>query len=82
VWTWEERVVIAEVKFSAEHPVKLPAEHPASPSEGKAETLLEAALNQIQENRYYEKYAGGNRRIALLGIGFAGKDIVCRMKEL
>jgi hypothetical protein len=67
VWTWEERVVIAEVKFAAK---------------GKAETLVESALSQIREKRYHERYASENRRIALLGIGFAGKNIACRMTEL
>jgi hypothetical protein len=67
VWTWEERVVIAEVKFSAG---------------GKVEPLLEAAMAQILERRYYERYNDGNRRIALLAIGFAGKEIACRMTEL
>jgi hypothetical protein len=67
VWTWEDRVVIAEVKFSAD---------------GSLETMLETALAQIRENRYYERYAGTQRRIALLAVGFAGKDIACRMTEL
>jgi hypothetical protein len=67
VWTWEERVVIAEVKFSAE---------------GKVEPLLEMAMAQILDRRYYERYNGANRRTALLAIGFAGKDLACRMTEL
>jgi len=71
VWTWEERVVIAEVKYAIE---------------GKVEPLLEAAMAQILDRRYYERYyehyAGKQRRIALLAIGFAGKNIACRMTEL
>jgi hypothetical protein len=67
VWTWKERVVIAEVKFAAK---------------GKVERLLESALSQIRENRYHERYAGEKRRIALLAIGFADRNIACRMVEL
>jgi hypothetical protein len=48
----------------------------------EAEPLLETAMTQIREQRYYERYAGEKRRIALLAVGFAGKDLVCRMTEL
>jgi hypothetical protein len=67
VWTWEDRVVIAELKFSAD---------------GTLEPLLENALTQIREQRYHERYAGSHRRIALLAIAFAGKEIACRLTEL
>jgi hypothetical protein len=67
VWTWEERVVIAEVKYAIE---------------GEVEPLLEAAMAQILDRHYYERYNGANHRIALLAIGFAGKDIACRITEL
>jgi nicotinamide riboside kinase len=66
VWTWEDRVVIAEIKFSGK---------------GSCETLLNAALAQIKKNRYHERYAGENRRIAFLAVAFAGKKIACRMEE-
>jgi hypothetical protein len=67
VWTWKDRVVIAEVKYAPK---------------GKVEPLLKAAMAQIRERRYYERYNGANHRIALLAIGFAGKDLACRMTEL
>jgi len=67
VWTWEERVVIAEVKHS---------------EKGSLESLLKEALEQIHDRRYYEGYAGNNRRIALLAIAVAGREIECRMEEL
>jgi len=67
VWTWEERVVIAEVKHS---------------EKGSLESLLKEAFEQIHDRRYYEGYAGNNRRIALLAIAIAGRDIECRMEEL
>jgi hypothetical protein len=67
VWTWEERVVIVEIKFS---------------EKGATEPLLKEAFAQIHERRYYERYAGGNHRIALLAVAFAGKEIACKMEEL
>ncbi|GHV71560.1 hypothetical protein FACS189420_7070 [Bacteroidia bacterium] len=67
VWTWKERVVVAEIKYAAE---------------GNTDTLLDAAPAQIHERRYYERYAGENKCIALLGIAFAGKEIACRMVEI
>ncbi|MDR1919047.1 MAG: PD-(D/E)XK nuclease domain-containing protein, partial [Tannerellaceae bacterium] len=67
VWLWKERVVIAEIKYAAE---------------GSVEPLLEDAFAQIRERRYPERYAGSPRRIALLAIAFAGKEIACRMEEL
>jgi hypothetical protein len=67
VWTWNERVVIAEVKYAAE---------------GDTDKLLDAALAQIREKKYAERYAGGDKRIALLGVAFAGKESACRMEEI
>jgi hypothetical protein len=67
VWTWEDRVVIAELKYAAE---------------GALEPLLEDALSQIRERRYHERYAGGGRRIAMLALAFAGKERACRAAEL
>jgi hypothetical protein len=67
VWTWGDRVVIAEIKFA---------------EQGATGPLLEEAFAQIHERRYHERYAGSNRRIALLAIAFAGKEIACDMKEL
>ena len=66
VWTWEDRVVIAEIKYSGK---------------GSCESLLNAALAQIKKNCYYERYAGDNRRIAFLAVAFAGKKIACRIEE-
>jgi hypothetical protein len=66
-WVWKERVVIAEIKYAAE---------------GSVEPLLEEAFTQIRARRYPERYAGNHRRIALLAIAFAGKEIACRMEEV
>ncbi|GAP71587.1 hypothetical protein SAMD00024442_140_2 [Candidatus Symbiothrix dinenymphae] len=67
VWTWQERVVIAEIKYAAE---------------GATDKLIDEALAQIRKVRYYERYAGENKRIALLAVAFAGKEIACKMEEL
>jgi hypothetical protein len=67
VWTWEDQVIIAELKYS---------------DNGAPEPLLKEAMVQIRERRYYERYAGGGRRIRLLAIAFAGKETACSMAEL
>ncbi|MDR0810869.1 MAG: PD-(D/E)XK nuclease domain-containing protein, partial [Paludibacter sp.] len=67
VWTWNERVVIAECKYSATE---------------TAETLIEQAFAQIREKKYAERYEGDNKRIALLAVVFAGKKVESRMVEL
>jgi hypothetical protein len=64
VWEQTNVTVIAEIKYHAEK---------------KAETLLNEALAQIHERRYYNKYTG---KVILLGIAFSGKDVRCRMEEL
>ena len=58
-------------------------------NKGACETLLNAAFAQItcaarsasKKNRYHERYAGENRRIAFLAVAFTGKKIACRMEE-
>jgi hypothetical protein len=67
VWTWEERVVIAEVKYAAE---------------GNPNALIAEAFAQIHEKKYYERYLGQNKRIALLAVAFAGREITGEMREM
>ena len=67
VWTWGERVVIAEVKYSAE-------ETPGA--------LIEKAFAQIRARRYHERYAGEGKHITLLAVAFGGKEIACGMEAL
>jgi hypothetical protein len=67
VWMWEERVVIAEVKYALK---------------GDSYALIAEAFKQIHEKKYYERYNGQNKRIALLAIAFAGREITSQMKEL
>jgi hypothetical protein len=66
VWTWGDRVVIAEVKYSAEE---------------TPDALIEKAFTQIRARRYHERYAGEGKRITLLAVAFAGKEIACRMED-
>jgi hypothetical protein len=44
------------------------------------EEMLEAALKQISEKKYYEAYLG--KKIILLGIAFNGKTVKCKFEEL
>jgi hypothetical protein len=67
VWTWCERVVIVEVKYS---------------KRGAPERLVRKGLKQIKEKKYYERYNDGKHKIALLAVAFAGKNIACKMEEL
>jgi hypothetical protein len=45
----------------------------------KTNTLLNEALTQIHERRYYNRYLG---KVILLGIAFFGKKLGCRMETL
>jgi hypothetical protein len=56
--------VIAEMKYHAEEPI---------------DQLLDKAMKQIHEKRYYNKYLG---KILLLGIAFSEKQSGCRMEKL
>jgi Holliday junction resolvase-like predicted endonuclease len=67
VWTWKERVVIAEVKYASKSALK---------------TLMDTAMEQIREKGYYERYAATHQRVAQLVVVFSGKRIACCMKEL
>jgi hypothetical protein len=56
--------VIAEIKYHAEK---------------KTDALLQEAMAQIHERRYYNSCLG---RVILLSVAFSGKDVACRMEEL
>jgi hypothetical protein len=64
VWEQPDFTVVTEVKYHAEK---------------KIGTLLNEALKQIHERRYYNKYSG---KVLLLGIAFSGKQPGCRMEML
>ncbi|MDR3048810.1 MAG: ATP-binding protein [Elusimicrobiota bacterium] len=57
--------IVAECKYSSQKTI---------------ETLLEEALKQISDKKYYEVYM--DKPIVLLGIAFTGKDIKCKFEEL
>jgi hypothetical protein len=56
--------VVAEIKY-----------HP----ETKIDALLNDAMKQIHDRRYYNSYLG---KIILLGIAFSGQDVGCRMEVI
>ncbi|MDR1223465.1 MAG: ATP-binding protein [Tannerella sp.] len=62
VWEQAGTVVVAELKYGA----------------GKqAETLLNEAITQIHDRKYYERYL--DREVKLLGIAFNGEEAACRI---
>jgi hypothetical protein len=46
----------------------------------KPDTLLNQAMAQIHEKRYYEQFL--DRKIILLGLAFNGKEVSCRIEPL
>jgi hypothetical protein len=62
VWEQRDFTVVAEVKFH---------------KKTKIDTLLNEAMKQIHEKRYYNRYLG---KILLLGIAFSGKNVGCKME--
>ncbi|GHS87954.1 ATPase AAA [Bacteroidia bacterium] len=81
VWKIKECMVIAEVKFQVQ--------------EENISALLDKAIKQIKEKHYAERFDDGAstgsatestnpviKKVLLLGVAFAGKEIGCRMEEL
>jgi hypothetical protein len=64
VWEQPGLTVVAELKYHAEK---------------KIETLLNEAMAQIHDRRYYNRYLG---KVILLGIAFSEKEVGCRMEEM
>jgi hypothetical protein len=65
VWHQPELTVVAEIKYGV----------------GKdADSLLNEALSQIRDRRYYEKYL--DKKVIRLGIAFTGKEVKCGMEEV
>jgi hypothetical protein len=60
-----DQVIVAEIKFQ--------------PKQGKIPKLLDEAINQIKEKRYYERFT--DQKISFLGVAFAGKEIGCRIEN-
>jgi Holliday junction resolvase-like predicted endonuclease len=67
VWKLSEMIVVAEVKYSADKPL---------------DKLLDEATKQIHDRKYYEAYLSETKKIILLSVAFAGKEIGCRMETL
>ncbi|MDR2383919.1 MAG: ATP-binding protein, partial [Prevotellaceae bacterium] len=64
VWEQPGLTVVAEIKYHAET---------------KIDIMLNEAMKQIHDRRYYNKYLG---KILLLGVAFSGKQPGCRMEEV
>jgi len=64
----ENLIYIIEFKFS---------------EEGKMAALLQKAMKQIKEKKYFHPYLSGKKKILLLGVGFLGKkEIDLSLEEL
>ena len=64
VWKQKQLTVVAELKYSKKETV---------------ETLLEKAMTQIHDKKYYAPYTG---KILLLALAFAGTEIRCKMEVM
>jgi hypothetical protein len=64
VWKQPGVTVVAELKYRKDQDTK---------------SLLDAAMRQIHERRYFNQAIG---RVLLLGIAFSGAEIACRMEML
>ncbi|MDR1098810.1 MAG: PD-(D/E)XK nuclease domain-containing protein, partial [Tannerella sp.] len=64
VWEQPGLTVVAEIKYHAKK---------------KINALLNEALKQIHDRKYYNKYSG---KILLLGIAFSGRQPGCRMETM
>ena len=62
VWQLPDMTVVAEVKYSAAQP---------------PEKLMDEAMAQIHDRKYYEAYAG--KKVVLLAVAFAGREISCKI---
>jgi hypothetical protein len=65
VWSQPGLAVIVEIKYHANR---------------RADRLLNDAMKQIHDRRYYEAYL--DRKVTLMAVAFTGKDVKCRMDDL
>jgi competence CoiA-like predicted nuclease len=65
VWHLPELTVVAEIKYHAKK---------------KLNTLLNEAMAQISDRKYYDKYL--DHKVILMAVAFSGKEVGCRIKEL
>jgi hypothetical protein len=64
VWRMKDTIVIAELKHDRQAP---------------PEKLLAEAEAQINDKKYYERYAVEGKRLILLAVAFSGKEAECRI---
>jgi hypothetical protein len=67
VWFCPEHTIVVEVKS-----------HPKAHS---IDVLLDEAIAQIREKRYYEQFLG-KQQVSIMGVAFAGTEIGCRVEKL
>jgi hypothetical protein len=65
VWHQSGLTVIAEVKYHAEK---------------DTDSLLNDAMTQIRDRRYYERYS--DRKVLLMAVAFTGKEVKCSMETV
>jgi hypothetical protein len=65
VWQQPGLTVVAEIKYHAKK---------------KLNTLLNEAMGQIKDRKYYEKYL--DHRVILMAVAFSGRETGCRIVEL
>jgi hypothetical protein len=67
VWFFTGHAIVVEIK--------------SQPEKGDIPRLLENAMSQIREKRYYERFMG-EQQVSLLAVAFAKNDIGCRMEAV
>jgi hypothetical protein len=67
VWQLSDVTVVTEVKFH---------------SEQSLEKLLDEAVTQIHDKKYYEACRFEDKKIILMALAFSGREIGCRLSEL
>jgi hypothetical protein len=65
VWQQPGLTVVAEIKYHAEK---------------STDSLLDEAMAQIHDRRYYEMYL--DRKVMLMGVAFTGKEVKCRLEAI
>jgi hypothetical protein len=65
VWQQPDLTVVTEIKFHADK---------------KLDTLLDEAMTQIRDRRYYERYL--DKKVVLMGVAFTGKETACRLENI
>jgi hypothetical protein len=67
VWQLPDVTVVTEIKYHVD---------------SQLDKLLDEAMMQIHDRRYYEAYLVSGKKIILMAIAFSGKNIGCRMEMI